>query len=255
LRQRLARAQAALTALGERRCGKTPLRERSAVEAALAAILQSHRVADLLRVEVVEQWHERQARAYKGQPSRVEQHWDYRLVVEVDQVALEELLPRLGWRVYATNQPAEQLSVEQAVLYYREEYLIEQSIGRLKGAPLSLRPFYLQRDDHAKGLVRLLLLGVRMLCLLEWVVRRKLAAAGASLRGLYAGQPQASTNRPSAERLLGSVNSLKLPCIEQAGQVYYHLTPLSALQQRILTLLGFSPKIYTDLAVVLAQSP
>lgn len=150
---------------------------------------------------------------------------------------------RLGWRVYATNQPAQSLRLEQAVVYYREEYLIEQSIGRLKGAPLSLRPFYLQRDDHAKGLVRLLLLGLRVLCLLELVVRRQLAAAGENLSGLYAGQPKASTNRPSAERLLGSFKELTLTRIEQAGQ------------QRILALLGFSPKIYTQLDVDLAQSP
>ena len=34
-----------------------------------------------------------------------------------------------GWRVYATNQTAEELSVEQAVLAYREEYLIEPFVA------------------------------------------------------------------------------------------------------------------------------
>ena len=62
---------------------------------------------------------------------------------------------QLGWRIYSTNQPAERLSLEQAVLAYRSEYLVERSLGRLKGRPLSLRPMYVQRDDHATGLIRL----------------------------------------------------------------------------------------------------
>jgi len=63
---------------------------------------------------------------------------------------------RLGWRVYATNAPAEQLSLAQAVLAYRSQYLVESDMGRLKGHPLSLTPMYLQRDDHVTGLIRLL---------------------------------------------------------------------------------------------------
>jgi transposase len=48
----------------------------------------------------------------------------------------------LGWRIYVTNQPSEQFSLEQAVLVYRSEYLVERSLGRLKGRPLSLTPMY-----------------------------------------------------------------------------------------------------------------
>ena len=48
---------------------------------------------------------------------------------------LEAAVRRVGWRVYSTNQPAEQLSLAQAVLAYRNEYLVEQSLGRLKGRP------------------------------------------------------------------------------------------------------------------------
>ncbi len=77
------------------------------------------------------------------------------LEVRVDEEALEVAVRRLGWRVYSTNQPVEQLSLEQAVLAYRSEYLVERSLGRLKGRPLSLRPMYLQRDEHATGLIRL----------------------------------------------------------------------------------------------------
>ena len=104
--------------------------------------------------------------------------------------------------MYSTNQPREELSLEQAVLAYRSEYLVERSVGRLKGRPLSLKPMYVQRDDHATGLIRLLSIALRVLTLLEFVGRRQLAAEGAKLAGLYAGNPQRETARPTAERLL-----------------------------------------------------
>jgi len=79
------------------------------------------------------------------------------------------------------------------VLAYRDEYLIERGFGRLKGKPLSLTPMYLQNDDHATGLSRLLTSGLRVLTLLEFTVRRRLAAGNEKLAGLYAGNPKRST--------------------------------------------------------------
>ena len=42
---------------------------------------------------------------------------------------LERAVSRLGWRIYVTNQGREQLSLAQAVLAYRSEYLVERSLG------------------------------------------------------------------------------------------------------------------------------
>ena len=38
-------------------------------------------------------------------------------------------------------------------------------MGRLKGRPLSLTPLDLERDDRVTGLIRLLLVGLRVLTL------------------------------------------------------------------------------------------
>lgn len=65
LRQRLAAAQSDLLALVKRR-GQHRLRERAAVEAAIATLLDQHAVRGLLWVEVQEQRHQRQVRGYKG---------------------------------------------------------------------------------------------------------------------------------------------------------------------------------------------
>ena len=94
-------------------------------------------------------------RAYRGQAARVAEERHAKVEVRVDEPALETAVHRLGWRVYGTNQPREQLSLAQAVLAYRNESQVERSLGRLKGRPLSLRPMYVQRDDHATGLIRL----------------------------------------------------------------------------------------------------
>jgi transposase len=59
---------------------------------------------------------------------------------------------------------------------------------------------YVQRDDHATGLMRLLSIALRVLTLVEFVVRRQLAAEGATLAGLYAGNTKRETARPTAAR-------------------------------------------------------
>ncbi len=104
--------------------------------------------------------------------------------------------------MYATDTPAERLSLGQAVLAYRGQYIIDRGMGRLKGRPLSLVPMYLQRDDRVTGLIRLLAIGLRVLTLLEFVVRRNLAAEGVKLAGLYAGNPKRATAQPTTERPL-----------------------------------------------------
>ena len=79
---------------------------------------------------------------------------------------------------------ADQLPLPQAVLAYRREYVSERSVGRLTGQPLSLTPMYVEREDHATGLIRLLSIGLRVLTRLECVVRCRLAATGTQLAGL-----------------------------------------------------------------------
>ena len=109
----------------------------------------------LLNLSYGEVVKERWVRRYGKRPAGVRIEREVHLRIEVDQEAVSKAKRRLGWRVYATNQPVEQLSLTQAVLAYRDEYLIERGFGRLKGQPLSLTPMYLQNDDHATGLIRL----------------------------------------------------------------------------------------------------
>ena len=255
LRARVAKALAQIEALNQRGRGKKRFETVSALRQAVVAIVQRYGVEDLVWFRLTPHATPRPVRAYRGQPARVEDDRHATVEVCVDEAALEAAVRRLGWRVYGTNQPAESLSLAQAVLAYRSEYQVERSLGRLKGRPLSLTPMYVQRDDHATGLIRLLSIALRVLTLLEFVGRRQLAAEGAKLAGLYAGNPKRETDRPTAERLLEAFQDITLTIIKGPQQTDRHVTALSPLQQRILEILGFSSALYTRLCTVSSEPP
>src|SRR5712692_2098230 len=255
LRARVATAMAAVEALNQCGRGKKRFEEVSALRQAAVTIVQRYGVEEFLWLRFHQHATPRVVRAYRGRPTRVEEDRQATVEVRVDEVAREAAVRRWGWRVYSTNQPREQLSLAQAVLAYRSEYLVERSLGRLKGCPLSLTPMYVQRDDHATGLIRLLSIALRVLTLLEFVGRRQLAAAGGKLAGLYAGNPRRETVRPTAERLLEAFRDITLTIMEGPQQTDRHLTALSPLQQRILGILGFPLALYTRLCTVSAEPP
>jgi transposase len=184
LRARVANAMAQIEALHHRSRGKKRFDEVSALRQAVVTIVQRYGVEERLWWRSSQHSQPRVVRASRGRPARVEAERQATVEVRGDEAALEAAVRRLGWRVYGTNQPAEQLSLAQAVLAYRSAYLVERSLGRLKGRPLSLTPMDVQRDDHATGLIRLLSMALRVLTLWECVGRRQLAAEGATLAGL-----------------------------------------------------------------------
>lgn len=175
----------------------------------------------------------------------------FNLCLGVDTEAVAAAVRRVGWRVYGTNQPAERLSVEQAILADRSEYSAERGVGR----PLSLTPMSVQRDDHATGLIRLVSIGLRVLTLLEFVVRRRLAAEQVQLAGLCAGNPTRATARLTAEGLLEAFREIPLTIIQEPHQTRWHLTPLAALQQRLLAGVDFPRDISTRLCIASTKPP
>jgi transposase len=255
LRRRLAAAEAALAELLLVRRGKTRPSTPAELDRAVEAIVSKHALAGVLEVCTHARAHTRTIRPYRGRPAREETRYELSLTTAIDPAALAAAEARLGWRVYATNRPCEQLSMEQAVLAYRDEYLVERSLGRLKGAPLSLRPVYLSRDDHVTGLIRLLTLGVRVLSVLEYAIGQQLAQEQTPIAGLYAGQPNRSTARPTAERVLEAFGNLTLTVVQVPGQIVRHLTPLSLLHQRLLALAGLNSDVYTRLTVHSSKPP
>jgi transposase len=116
LRTRLAQAQTALADLQTRRQGKPRCTELPAVREAAEAILARYRVQGLLRLHYAEHVCERPVRRYGARPATVQVTREVRVTAVVDHDAVTAAVHRLGWRVYATNHPADSLTLTQAVL-------------------------------------------------------------------------------------------------------------------------------------------
>jgi transposase len=234
--------------------GKRQIQDESELISAAATILKAHNVEGFLTY-AFERQEKRQSRYVgpgRGTPDRPKQESvivRYQITAVVRQ---EEMLAThqktLGWRAYVSNAPAEQLNLEQAVLTYRDEWIIEHGFHRLKGVPLSLNPLFVKKDDQVAGLTNLLSIAVRMLTLIEFVVRQRLAQNQEKLAGLIENNPKKGIDNPTTERLLKAFDQINLTIIHLPDDFVRHVTPLSDLQTRILELLGFSPAIYTQLA-------
>ncbi len=255
LRARVARAQQAITDLTATRRGKRRLATVEAARVAASTVLTRYDVEGLVQVAIAEDIQEHAVRAYADRPARVRQTRTLQVRAAVDTAAVATAVARLGWRVYATNAPAATLSATQAVLAYRQEYLIERGFGRLKGRPLSLAPLYLERDDHVTGLIRLLTIALRVLTTRDHAARERLAQEQRALPGLYAGNPTRATTRPTAELLLTAFKDITLTIVRTPHVTLRHLTALSPTQHDILTLLGFTPAVYASVEHYLPQPP
>ncbi len=235
--------------------GRRQWKDLEALQAAVQAILRKRRVEGLLEVTYQREVERRHMRKYGPRPARVEERVRYAVQVKRTRAAITAARRRMGWRVYVTDAPAEDLSLTKAVWAYRGAPRMERNFGRLKGRPLGIRPLYVQREDHAKGMVRLLSLALRVLTLVEHGVRQALQAAGETLKGLYAGNPKRETARPTTERLLKAFHGITLSIVRLPDRTLRHITPLSELQRRILELLGLPSSLYEGIALPVDPIP
>ena len=101
----------------------------------------------------------------------------------------------------------------------------------------------------------LLSLALRLLSLLEWVVRERLRKEGAKLQQIYAGQPGRKTDRPSAELLLRAMQTISVSVVEVQGRIHVLLSPLTEVQRRLLDLWDLPPDLYDKLASAFPTAP
>jgi transposase len=199
--------------------GKRQLRDENALRQSADAILKTYGVEDCL-VYTFERQENRQSkyigrgRGNAERPKREIVSVRYQILTVVRQKeVIAQHQKTLGWRVYVSDIPAEQLTFEQAVLSYRDEWIIERGFHRLKGAPLSLDPLFVRNDDQVTGITNLLSIAVRMLTLIEFVVRRKLQQNQEKLPGLIENNPNKGIDNPTSERLLKAFDQINLTIV------------------------------------------
>ena len=156
----------------------------------------------------------------------------------------------LGWKAFVTSSSSDKMSLSDAVINYRHEYRIERIFNRMKSC-LKLEPCFVKRKEQITGLTNLLSLGVRVLTLCEYVVRRSLQHDEATLPDLHQENRRKKTNKPTAERLLSAFSNIFLHIIKiDHREIYRSLTPLSKLQTEILNRLGLDVSIYLKLEMI-----
>jgi len=124
LQRRLAKAEKALQALTPaRERGKRQIKDEASLLTGIRRIEEKYRVPGLFEYDYQQEVTERHIRAYRGQPARTERKVRFQLTVTRNEQAIAAAEFRAGWRIYATNAPAGQLALTQAVLAYRDQYI------------------------------------------------------------------------------------------------------------------------------------
>jgi transposase len=236
--------------------GHKQIRAEAELQAAIAAVLEQHRVTGLLdvawqREETVRERQKGRGRPGPGRPTEVISTVRYQVTgVARRAAAIQQAKERLGWRVQVTNLPKQRATLEAALLLYNGGWSVERDFHLLKDRPLGIQPLYVRDEEQIVGLTRLLTIALRVLTLIELLVRAGLQEAQEELCGLYEGQAKRKTATPTAVRLLKAVCRMQITVtqIQDTEDERWHITPLPPLLQQILGLLELSPKIYTQLA-------
>ena len=147
-----------------------------------------------------------------------------RLIAVRQMDAIKQAEKLAGWRLYVTNVAPEAMSLEQSINYYRDEWQPERGFHRWKRGGLPALPIYLKYESRIRGLMILLAVGLRVLTLVEFVVRRELDQRQTKVAGLYEGNPKRATDRPTTERLFRAFKGIALYRSQTDGQVSYQLS-------------------------------
>lgn len=238
------KAMDAIAKLNQRGRGVKSLDEKE-LHRAVESILKNYGVSDFLQVSYHKETIETLRKAYRGREAYLLIETKITTHTTLETEAWENTIKSLGWRVYACND--KDLSLAEAVLAYRQEYLIEHGFARYKGKTLGLTPLYLCSTTRIKGLIRLLSIGLRILCLLEFTVQKALQERGEKLSGIYKGNPKRTTASPTAEMMLKSFRGISLIAMHIQGNNHREITPLTVTQERIIVLLGLPIGYYATL--------
>jgi transposase len=257
LAKRLATAEhkrAALTPARGR--GKRQITEEPQLVAAIDKVLKEQQVEGLLQVEWQQEIERHTHYVGRGRGSatrqqRVTEHSRYHLTrITRQEGPIRALTQLFGWKAFVTNAPPERLSLRDAILCYRHEYRIERIFNRLKSR-VHIAPLFVKLTNQIEGLTYLLTLGVRVLTVMEFALRRSLQNDHAKLPGLHPENKTKMTDTPTAERILRAFSDVSLTIIKQAAgeDLLRRLTPLSGGQETILQCLGLDTSLYRQLEI------
>ena len=258
LEKRLAQAETKIRALTPARGrGKRQITAEAELVKAINKVLKAHRVEGFIQSAYVKQTECRTQYVGRGRGSaerekRVIEQVRYQITdVTRQDDRIATLKAGYGWKAFVTNATATRLPLADAVLCYRHEYRVERIFNRLKSR-LHIAPMFVSHEEQIQGLTYLLTLGVRVLAVMEFTVRRSLEKDQAKLAGLHPENHKKCTDKPTAERVLKAFSQVSLTIIKDTAgrEIGRWLTPLSSVQQDILQRLGLEASLYQQLEIL-----
>jgi transposase len=174
---------------------------------------------------------------YALQGTDEDQAWTLTWVLHPGRVAAEHALD--GIALLCTNVPAERLTAGAVMIKYKSQVNVEQTIDFIK-SPVQIRPLWLHSPKRLAGLTLLIMIAVLLAGLLEYQVRRQIAATGQWLNGLM---PEKRDNPyPTAKKMLQAFQDYALVIVRHTdGLQEVHFPNLRPVQQQIWDIMGLPP--------------
>jgi transposase len=232
--------------------GKRQIEDENTLKKSIDKILKNYRVEGLLECKYNKEVEKKETYIGRGKggenrPKRVVEKVRYQiLTVTRNEEKIKKVKEKFGWKAFVTDVPKERLCFVDVIKCYRKEYRVERIFNRLKSR-LKIAPQFVKKEDQILGMNRFLTLGVRVLTLIEYVVRRSLQKDNAKLEGLHPENRRKLTDNPTSDRLLKRFSEITLTFIEKKGECIRIVTSLSRQQKEILERIGLECSIYENL--------
>jgi transposase len=172
----------------------------------------------------------------------------YRYVIEVERQ--EDLIKKrkymCGWRPFVTNTLKENLSFQQAIETYLDEWTLERCFRMAKKSHLGISPLYLRKNERLKGITRLLSIGIRMMTLLEYQICKKMKENQDSIKGLDISHPNKTTRTPTVQSIFKKFCREKIMLSRAIvnGNIYWGMTQVGDILRKVLDYLQIPLEIY-----------
>ncbi len=231
LQQRLDKAQEDIQQRFTRSRGRKTLSQVSDARQAAEKILGEHKVSHLFSLHI-------EPPADKKNPCLVE------LALNPEAHKNEQLLA--GWRVMATNAPAERLSAQEAVLCYWEEYRIEQQFHLLLNKCTALRPIFLKKENRILAMLKVMMLALQYSNLWQYTLRRELSQQQEPyLTKVVPGNPGMKVHLPTTKLALAAFKKVQAIYVHLPdGQRFVQIQGMEPHHQRLLRLLKLPADVY-----------
>ena len=226
------------------------LKTYEAIDKACAAILKKNKTEAIFNYTITNDPETTYKNKRRGRPSKngkieqIAQTKDvFTVQLDFSQDAFDQQASRCGYYPLLTNQSADQLSIEDAMMAHKNQYKAEHTFRRAKG-PYSLEPVYLHTPERIEAMLLLFKFALQIVVLIERNARESIRQRD---RGLDDFMPNRKDVRnPRSEYLLKEFEDIvkgDIPLPD--GNTYGFVSELNDLQRDILNILGV-PLYYYD---------